>query len=855
MEYVEGETLRQRLARTRLSIRAALDVAIQAASALSAAHASGIVHRDIKPENVMLRPDGFVKVLDFGLAKLAPSPAEVAGAESTRLVLKTDAGVVVGTAAYMSPEQARGQEVDARTDIWSLGVLLYEMVAGRSPFAAPSGTEVLAAILDRDPAPLARFDPDTPAELQRMVTKCLRKERTLRYQVVQDLLLDLEALRDDVRAQARSGSGPLARSATESAPPHPSDAAARVARRKPLLLAAAGAVLVAAAAGGIWWWRAADAPTPESDTGAAVDRPLTRLTSSPGLQTDVTFSPDGRFIAYASDHGGNFDIWVQPVAGGGDPVQVTKSPAPDTEPDWSPDGSQIVFRSERDGGGLYLVSALGGPERRLAAFGVRPKWSPDGSTVLFSTAPPGYIGGPLFVVATDGSPPRRVLERFTDEAERTVSWAWHPDGRRISVLADNIKGLPDAALYTVPLDRGAPVVTTLPPPLRGYIAGVEFVWAPAGDALYFEHKANLISNVWRLGVDPGTLAAGAFVRLTTGAGHDTRVAVARDGRKLAFTIKTESIRIWAYSLDPRDGRVTGPGEPFTDVTGGVPVAAALSPDGRHLAYSISGVGTGKWELWTADLSTKDKRLLARDDHARSDPKWSRDGRRLVYQWLRMKGGNVFETSLGVRETSAADETLLSTPAEHLVQPHEWSPDGMSILVSWLRPGRRSLLALWPLAAAPRADAAASIVTEDPQGGLWQGRYSPSGRWISFVTAPSGRAIVCVIPSAARRVSLDAWRCLTDPQGWADKPRWSSDGKLLYVWRRDGSLINVWALPFDDARGTTTGSPFQVTRFDSPAHRIWADDLGLAEPSVSDNRMTLPIADATGGIWLLENVDK
>ena len=133
MEYVEGETLRRRLATTRLSIRAALDIAIQVAAALSAAHASGIVHRDIKPENVMLRPDAFVKVLDFGLAKLAVSTAEIAGADSTHLVLKTEAGVVVGTAAYMSPEQARGQEVDARTDIWSLGVLLYEMVAGRSP--------------------------------------------------------------------------------------------------------------------------------------------------------------------------------------------------------------------------------------------------------------------------------------------------------------------------------------------------------------------------------------------------------------------------------------------------------------------------------------------------------------------------------------------------------------------------------------------------------------------------------------------------------------------------------------------------------------------------------------------------
>jgi formylglycine-generating enzyme required for sulfatase activity len=203
MELVEGETLRARLRRGHLPLPEAIRFAVQVAAALTAAHAVGVIHRDMKPENVMIRPDGFIKVLDFGLAKLAASsPSDVAAA--TRSMVHTDAGTVLGTAAYMSPEQVRGREVDHRTDIWSLGATLYEMVAGRCPFAGESRSDILAAILDREPAPLTRFDPDVPSELQRIVGKSLRKDRDERYQGMRDLLLDLRALREELAGEARS---------------------------------------------------------------------------------------------------------------------------------------------------------------------------------------------------------------------------------------------------------------------------------------------------------------------------------------------------------------------------------------------------------------------------------------------------------------------------------------------------------------------------------------------------------------------------------------------------------------------------------------------------------------------------
>ena len=189
MEYVEGETLRQRLSTTRLSIREALDIAIQVAAALSAAHAAGIVHRDIKPENVILRPDGLVKVLDFGLAKLAPIPADAGSTDNAPTVLKTDVGIVVGTAAYMAPEQARGLDVDARTDIWSLGVLLYEMVAGHRPFQGTTNVELSSAILRDPPAPLPAHVPPT---VGRVVRKCLAKDPGQRYLQVSEVRAALE---------------------------------------------------------------------------------------------------------------------------------------------------------------------------------------------------------------------------------------------------------------------------------------------------------------------------------------------------------------------------------------------------------------------------------------------------------------------------------------------------------------------------------------------------------------------------------------------------------------------------------------------------------------------------------------
>jgi serine/threonine protein kinase/tetratricopeptide (TPR) repeat protein len=258
MEYVQGETLRQRLSRSPVQLQEVLALAIQLASALTAAHASGVLHRDLKPENVMLRPDGLVKVLDFGLAKLTRMQRSAGAATISNV--NTDPGTVVGTIAYMSPEQARGQDVDARTDLWSLGVMLYEMIAGRTPFSGQSTSDVIAAILHGEPVPMARFTQYVPDELQRIVSKLLRKEREQRYQLMRELLLDLQALRDEppihsARADENTRPDDVVPPASPVEHTRPESSAeyivAHLATHKLRVGVLAAAVLVTVAAG--WW--------------------------------------------------------------------------------------------------------------------------------------------------------------------------------------------------------------------------------------------------------------------------------------------------------------------------------------------------------------------------------------------------------------------------------------------------------------------------------------------------------------------------------------------------------------------------------------------------------------------------
>ena len=362
MAFIEGQTVKDKIAERPLKLEEALDIAIQTAQGLQAAHEKGIVHRDIKSANLMVTPQGQVKVMDFGLAQLA---------ERSQL---TKTATILGTPAYMSPEQAQRLPTDRRTDIWSLAVVIYEMVTGRLPFEGERQQAVLYAIANEEAEPITALRVGVPTELDRLVGKAMAKSPDERYQHVEEMLVDLRTLRKE-RESGASRQVPA-----QAALVHSRRAGWYVA------LAVVGVAVIVAVWLGVWG--------PAGREPQAPLRPVP-LTSDPGREMHPTFSPDGNQVAFAWDgeNRDNTDIWVKLVAGGR-ALRLTTNPAVDSHPAWSPDGSQIAFHRRSGGSGsIWLVPPLGGNERRLAEtphLSVYPRnaeglsWSPDGKFLAVS---------------------------------------------------------------------------------------------------------------------------------------------------------------------------------------------------------------------------------------------------------------------------------------------------------------------------------------------------------------------------------------------------------------------------------------------------------------------------------------
>jgi Tol biopolymer transport system component/DNA-binding winged helix-turn-helix (wHTH) protein len=581
-------------------------------------------------------------------------------------------------------------------------------------------------------------------------------------------------------------------------------------------------------------------------------RGLRQFTFHGGLQRQATWSPDGRTVAYTSDAAGSSDIWVQPFADGR-AVRVTSSPAEDSQPDWSPDGQDLAFRSARDGGGLYIVPARGGNERRIADFGYRPRWSPDGSLILFTSS--GHIGGStrLYVVGRDGGSPRLFRPEVAGDLS-IVDAGWAPGSGGVAIWGR--KG-GDWVFLTVPVERG-PAVTFVRNAnvdrqiQEGRLALGRFVWSPSGRHLFFEGVSDQVRNIWRVTIDPDTHAwvAGPD-RLTTDAGQDADIAISPDGTRLIFSAASARTRVWTFPFDAVSGRIQGPGEAVT--AGGAVEQDADSPaDGSKLVYSA--VRGNRQELWERSmLDGRERLLLSTTGWKRTRPRWSRDGLNLAYARSRedVNGGHT-ESAVTVLPVGG-EERLLTKPGQVNLVPTDWSPDGAWLLGSCRtgtppRPGACVL----PLSDRAPSGATLRVVASDPARNIFESRFSPDQRWISFIAVDIVDARVSriyVVP-----VSGGEWRPITEGLWYDDKPHWSRDGKTLYFVSDRQGLLNVWGLRFDPATGRPAGEPFQITAFASPRQTI-SPELARMQIAVTSTQLFLPVTETSGELWILDNVDR
>ena len=661
-EFITGKTLKKHLADERLSLRATLELALQIASALAAAHEAGIIHRDIKPDNIMVRKDGIVKVLDFGLAKLAASQKteELNPEAATRVQEMTAAGMIMGTPQYMSPEQARGQKVDSRTDIFSFGIVLYEMIAGKPPFSGASDMDTIGAILKDELQPLGEHSVEIPQELEHIVGKALRKDREQRYQHIKDLLIDLSDLKQSVEPNARiiHNTNPAISAKTLNT------TSGIVTERRFSLIHALGFLIFAAFAfTAIWWF----IPKQTGNSAASILRveEVVNWTSSPGEVYSVgTFSPDGKMVAYTSTKVGTKNIWIK-QATSGESIQVTKDEFKNENPVWSPNGEELAFYSTKGNqSGFWRIPILGGAAKIITAID-------DGSSRLLFWSKNNQIyyesKSDLFSVDAVSGQTKQVTSLAAKSINGT-SLSLSNDENNVAFVT--VEG-EIYSLFSKKISAETPdILISSPTEIKNT------VWHPDNQRVFYSALTNGTFQIFVTDI------YAAAPRQISFSEQDCFVLnVSADGTKILYGSAKEESDVWTVNLKTANESIVA-----SDINS--ELWADVSPDGKTLAYqSIKNLSQGNklfsGKILTKVLGTNDQPVELADNGFL--PKWSPDGKTLAL--VRVIGD---QHQIETIKPSGGEKKQLTTsgilPISYSLLPYNrtqtndfsWSPDSTNI---------------------------------------------------------------------------------------------------------------------------------------------------------------------------------
>jgi serine/threonine protein kinase/WD40 repeat protein len=663
MEFVPGRTLDRVITRRGLTLNQTLDYAVQIADALAAAHASGIVHRDLKPANVIVSDHGRIKILDFGLAKLVERD-RVQLRDDTPTVTSpaTDQEMIIGTAAYMAPEQAEGKPVDPRADIFSFGALLHEMVTGQRAFSGESAIATLTAVLHQEPRPVSEVHEDLPRELERIITRCLRKDPERRCQSMADVKVALRELKDE------SDSGRLA----------PIVAAVKPRRRRTIGVFVAGcALLLVAGLAAVLLLR--DRGADRNDRSFSFES--IPLTTYQGREQQPTFSPDGNSVAFSwnGEAQDNWDIWVK-LIGPGAPLRLTTDAAADVSPAWSRDGRSIAFgRINGDRLAVIVVPALGGPERQIletrvgggVGVGQLFAWSAD-SRVLIVAAPVSSATPAVLTAVTVATGETRALTTASSRGAGDSLPAVSPDGRRLAFVRRS--GVLTGELYIQPLSADLELIGDRQRVGREGDLYHGVAWSADGRSLIVSAGGVGNAALWRVSIDrPDQL------QRVSPPGEDCRQpTIALQQSRLAFTTARWDENIWSLPL-------SGPGEPAGDPVSVIhstrlDLNAQFSPDGTRIVFESMQSGTH--EIWVADRDGRNAlQLTSFEGRHGGTPAWSPDGQSIAFDLRNADGrGDIYVMSA----RGGAARRITDHPADDLVPT--WSHDGQWIYFASTRTG-------------------------------------------------------------------------------------------------------------------------------------------------------------------------